>query len=108
MPKKHFIATHTFVSEEAKADFFEMCKGMSSEEFMEGSRNENAILIQHWMASSDFFFCHWIADSEDAILDLLAADGSDERFNTMCSEMHYVVSKTEHLDDVYAEPTYAE
>ena len=50
---------------------------------MEGSRNENAVLIQYWMRSSDFFFCHWIADSEDAVLTLLTADGSDERFNTM-------------------------
>ena len=55
---------------------------------MEGSWNENAVLIQHWMGSSDFFFCHWISDSEDAILDLLTADGSAERFNTMYSEMH--------------------
>ena len=92
MPKNHFIATHTFVSENAESDFFELCKGMSSQEFMEGSRNENAVLIQYWMRSSDFFFCHWISDSEDAILDLLTADGSAERFNTMCSEMHYVVS----------------
>ena len=53
---------------------------------MEGSWNENAVLIQHWMGSSDFFFCRWIADSEDAILDLLTADGSVERFNKMCNE----------------------
>ena len=32
----------------------------------------------------------------------------DERFNTMCSEMHYVVSQTNYLDDVSAEPTYVE
>tara|TARA_E500000178_G_scaffold276091_1_gene274984 strand:- start:441 stop:668 length:228 start_codon:yes stop_codon:yes gene_type:complete len=75
---------------------------------MEGSRNENAVLIQYWMRSSDFFFCHWIADSEDAVLNLLTADGSDEHFNTMCSEMHYVVSQTNYLDDVSAEPTYVE
>ena len=75
---------------------------------MEGSRNENAVLIPHWMGSSDFFFCHWISDSEDAILDLLTADSSAERFNTKCSKMHYVVSQTEHLDNVYEEPTYVE
>ena len=108
MPKKHFICTHTFVSEEAKKEHFELCKNMSSKEFLGYSRNETARLVQHWMGTSDFFFCHWVADSEDAILELLASDGSDKLFNTMCSEMHYFISDSEEVKDVYAYHMYAD
>ena len=100
MPKNHFIATHTFVSEEAKADFFEMCKGMSSEEFMEGSRNENAILIQHWMGSSDFFFCHWIAESEDQIYQQLEEWGLQDLLNTLIHPMYRFMSAYRNSDEL--------
>ena len=67
MPKKHFIATHTFISEETK--------------------NEYAECTQHWMGVSDFFFCHWLADDEEAILNLLMDSGDDKIFHTLCAEM---------------------
>lgn len=71
MQKKHFIATHTFISDETKKEFFEMAKGMSSTDFFTPSKNEHVKCVQHWMGTGDFFFCHWIAESEDAILDFL-------------------------------------
>ena len=50
MPKKHFIATHTFISEETKKkEYFENCKGMSSEDFFSYAKNEYAECTQHWM-----------------------------------------------------------
>ena len=44
MQKKHFIATHTFISEETKKEFFEMAKGMSSKDFFIPSKNEHCLL----------------------------------------------------------------
>ena len=106
MPKKHFICTHTFVSEDAKKKHFASCKNLSSKEFLAYSRNDSAKLVQHWLGSSDFFFCHWVADDEDAILELLASDGSDKLFNTMCSEMHYFISEDDGVDEVYSYHMY--
>ena len=41
MQKKHFIATHTFISDETKKEFFEMAKGMSSKDFLiEGGEDQ--------------------------------------------------------------------
>ena len=71
MPLKHFIATHTFISDETKKEYFKNCKGLSSKEWFRYAKNERAKCIQHWMGASDFFFCHWIAADEDAILDFL-------------------------------------
>ena len=34
MQKKHFIATHTFISDETKKEFLEEAKGMSSKDFL--------------------------------------------------------------------------
>ena len=41
MQKKHFIATHTFISDETKKEFFEMAKGMSSKDLFTPSNNEH-------------------------------------------------------------------
>jgi len=64
MPLKYFIATHTFISDETKKEYFKNCKGLSSKEWFSYAKNEYAKCIQHWMGTSDFFFCHWIAVDE--------------------------------------------
>ena len=103
MPKKHFIATHTFISEETKKEYFENCKGMSSEDFFSYAKNEHAECTQHWMGVSDFFFCHWLADDEDAILNLLMDSGDDKIFHTLCAEMSCYIYPEDGNEDVYAE-----
>ena len=103
MPKKHFIATHTFISEETKKEYFENCKGMSSEDFFSYAKNEYAECTQHWMGVSDFFFCHWLADDEDAILNLLMDSGDDKIFHTLCAEMSCYIYPEDGNEDVYAE-----
>ena len=103
MPKKHFIATHTFISDETKIEYFENCKGMSSEDFFTYVKNEYAECTQHWMGVSDFFFCHWLADDEDAILNLLMDSGDDKIFHTLCAEMSCYIYPEDGNEDVYAE-----
>ena len=56
MQKKHFIATHTFISEETKKEFFEESKGMSSKDFFSLLKNENVKCVQHEMGQATSFF----------------------------------------------------
>ena len=44
---------------------------MTDREFFSGIGTEKAELLQHWMGKEDFFFCHWYAESEEAILEAL-------------------------------------
>ena len=62
-----------------------MAKGMSSKDFFIPSKNEHVKCVQHWMGTGDFFFCHWYAIDEQAILDRLAAAGGDKFFITMAT-----------------------
>lgn len=108
MQKKHFIATHTFISDETKKEFLEEAKGMSSKDFFSPSKNENVKCVQHWMGAGDFFFCHWIAESEDLILDFLFEIGFDQFFHTMCAEMDYYITPNDGNNDIYANISYVD
>ena len=85
--KKHFMATHTWTSNEARDKVIEMNSGMTEEEFFSGLKTEKAETLQHWMGKDDFFFCHWYAESEDAIICLLYTSPSprDGRISRMPS-----------------------
>ena len=68
---KHFIATHTCFSEEARRAFIENTKALTHKEMIEGTQTEKAKMVAHWMGKDEFFFCHWLADSEEAIHEAL-------------------------------------
>ena len=81
--KKHFMATHTWTSNEARDKVIEMNSGMTEEEFFSGLKTEKAETLQHWMGKDDFFFCHWYAESEDAIIEALEKVGFNDLIVTM-------------------------
>ncbi len=85
-----------------------MAKGMSSKDFFTPSKNEHVKCVQHWMGTGDFFFCHWIAESEDAILDFLIEVGQDQFFHTMCAEMDYYITPSDGNNDIYANISYVD
>ena len=45
--KKHFMATHTWTSNEARDKVIEMNSGMTEEEFFSGLKTEKAETLQH-------------------------------------------------------------
>ena len=49
------------------------------------SINQIIILYQFFLGKGDFFFCHWYAIDEQAIIDRLAAAGGDKFFITMAT-----------------------
>ena len=81
--KKHFMATHTWTSNEARDKVIEMNSGMTEEEFFSGLKTEKAETLQHWMGKDDFFFCHWYAESEDTIIEALEKVGFNDLIVTM-------------------------
>ena len=101
MPKKHFLCTHHFVSDEAKDQYFENCKNLPSKHWFARAKSEHAECVQHWIGTADFWFCHWIADSDQAIFDLLDKLGSSELFTTLPSQMDFFASEDNNVDDIY-------
>ena len=110
---KHFIATHTFHSSgkmkefraafkhrKKNSDWFNTETPETKEYFFntlrdrqivtEAERNNfnqsnYVILYQFFLGKGDFFFCHWYAIDEQAIIDRLAAAGADKFFITMAT-----------------------
>ena len=110
---KHFIATHTFHSSgkmkefraafkhrKKNSDWFNTETPEMKEYFFntlrdrqivtEAERNNfnqsnYVILYQFFLGKGDFFFCHWYAIDEQAIIDRLAAAGADKFFITMAT-----------------------
>ena len=101
---KHFIATHTCFSEEARRAFIENTKALTHKEMIEGTKSEKAKLLAHWMGKDDFFFCHWLADSEEAIHDVLEVQGIAAIIVTNANEMVRFVSSSDLKDEPGGDP----
>ena len=102
--KKHFMATHTWTSNEARDKVIEMNSGMTEEEFFSGLKTEKAETLQHWMGKDDFFFCHWYAEDEQSIIDVLEKAGLNDLIVTMPSEMQRYVSSDKISDEKLVNP----
>ena len=56
MKKRHFMATHTWVSDDVRDQALAANSQMSDIEFFESLKTESAETLAHWMGQSDFFF----------------------------------------------------
>ena len=99
MLKKHFMCTHTFHSEETRKKYFEGSKGVSVKEWFENTQNEKVKCLQTWLGDEDFWFCHWEAESEDDIHEVLAKIGADKFIITLANEMQRYVTKYDIKDE---------
>mgnify|MGYP001175012771 FL=1 len=87
MAKKHCICTHTWSNPETiKSVLIEQGK-MTDTQFFEELKTEKAETLQHWMGKDDFFFCHWYAEDEESIIEVLENAGLNDVIVTMPSEM---------------------
>ena len=101
---KHFLATHTRMSEESRRGFIEHSKVLTDRQMFEGIKTDKAEMIAHWMGREEFFFCHWYAESEEAIHDALANLGLDKIVVTMANEMTRYISKESIEDKLVGDP----
>ena len=72
--KHHFFVVHTFVSEEARKEYLTPpekrnppSQRETEKEWAEQAVGEIAQCMQTWVGNDDFFYCHWVADSEDDV-----------------------------------------
>ena len=93
MNKKHYLCTHTWIGEKERLEALAGTEGLTDIEFFDSLSSDKAECIQHWMGQDDFFFCHWFAESEDAILKALDQTGSNDRIVTAAYETPRFVSK---------------
>ena len=90
--KKHYICTHTWNNPESRKTVIENTKGMTDRMFFEALKSKKAETLQHWMGKDDFFFCHWYAESEEAIFENLEKAGFNSLMMTLPNEMPRFVS----------------
>ena len=72
------------------------------------AKSEHAECVQHWIGTADFWFCHWIADSDEAISDLLDKLGSSDLFTTLPAEMDFFASNDNEVDDIFGVKFFVE
>ena len=97
---RHFFVVHTFVSEEARLQYLTPPEKRDPPEPRTTERQwamnaigEYAQCMQTWCGNDDFFYCHWIAESEeDVYRQLDAFDLEGKVVSSLISEMFQFVS----------------
>ena len=101
---KHYLATHTCFTEESRRGFIEHSKDLTDRQMFEGIKTDKAQMLAHWMGKEEFFFFHWYAESEEAILEALAKIGLDEIVVTAANEMTRYISVDDMKDQPVGDP----
>ena len=102
MKLKHFIATHTFHSDKVKKEYLKFVKQRkkNADWFENVPKREDAQLHQLFIGKADFFFCHWYAESEQAIIDKLSTLGADDFCITMATKTKKPVVDQKELENM--------
>ena len=96
--RKHFMCTHTFSSEEAWAKSSDPDTVLTDRQFFDKLTGQRARVLQHWRGSEYFFFCHWEAETEADIHDLLEETGMASSMVAMAQEMQRFVTTYDITD----------
>ena len=107
--KKHYFAVHTFVSDEARKEYMTPPEKKyppehrrSEIEWAETASGDHAQCLQTWVGNTDFFYCHWIANSEDDVYEQLKVFELEGKIiNTMVNEVHQFMSTYRASKDIY-------
>ena len=84
---KNFIVNALFIQRKQKNTYCEDNKDITSREWFASVEGEKVKCIQQWLGDQDFWFYHWISESENQIHEKLEAIGADKLFLTMPKEM---------------------
>ena len=103
MNKKHYICTHTCSNNDARKTFIKNTTNITVKEFFDDVGTDKAELLQHWMGKEDFFFCHWYAESEEAILEALGEE-TNSLILTLPHEMPRYISSSKISDELVINP----
>ena len=92
------MCTHAFFDDDAKQAFEDASIGMTDRQIFEMMKGEKAEMLSHWRGNDDFFFCHWEAETEADIHDLLEETGMASSMVSMAQEMHRFVTTYDITD----------
>ena len=68
----------------------------------ENERRGDASVVQHWLTTEDFFYCHWLAKNERDIYKTLEGWGVEGvKFNSMVTEAYEYVTAFRNSDTVF-------
>ena len=105
---KHFFVIHNFVSEEARLGYLTPpekqdppASPTTELQWAVNAIGEFAQCMQTWCGNDVFFYCHWVADSEDDVYKQLHAFELEGTIvNSRVSEMHQFVSAYRASDEI--------
>ena len=90
--------------DEAQRMYIDFTKGLTHAEIVEFTKNGKAEMLAQRMGKDDFFYCHWLAESEDDIRAILKDLEIDKMVVTSVNEMsRYATSQDMNLK-VVGEP----
>ena len=96
MTRKRYMALHTFHSDKSKEAFMARNATNTStvKEWAAAWTFEKCQCVATWVGDDDFFFCHWLAESDQDVHDALTSMGLDEFIFTACYDtpMHIDVN----------------
>ena len=105
---RHFFVVHTFVSEEARREYLtppekrEPPEPRTTElQWAVQAVGEYAQCMQTWVGNDDFFYCHWVAESEEDVYKQLHAFELEEKVvNSRATEMQQFMSAYRASDEI--------
>ena len=101
MKEKHFFVVHTFVSDEARKAYLTPPDKRDPPQKWETeydwaektSKLKYAQCKQTWCGNEEFFYCHWVAKSEQDVYRQLEESNLEGKIvNSMVQEAHQFVS----------------
>ena len=104
---KHFVCTHTFTSDKSSKSFLTPPENrippierLNEKDWALASKGKFATCMQTWVGNDDFFFCHWIAESEDQIYQQLEEWGLQDLLNSLIHPMYRFMSAYRNTDEL--------
>ena len=102
----HYMCIHTFTSEKARREYLTPPekrdppeKRLTEKEWANFGNSTKAKCLQEWLGDEEFFFCHWHAESADAILKQIDILGHTSLVITACYEMDRFTSAFRNSDE---------
>ena len=108
MEERHFFAVHTFISEETRKAYLTPPekrnppeKRRTEREWAEFANGKYARCMSTWVGNEEFFYCHWIAKSEqDVYRQLEEFELEGTILQTMVHEVHQFMSAYRNSSEI--------
>jgi len=107
MEEKHFFVVHTFISDETRRAILTPPekrnppqKTKTEKEWGENHDGPYARCMQTWLTNEEFFYCHWVAKSEQDVHRQLEHEKLNELVNSMVEEVHEFLSVYRNTDQL--------